>query len=181
MFAVVHTSLTQSPLEVADNTPVEVVVVARPNLILCPEFCCNNHKPVPFPTISITVPKVAPVGNVMVVVVDAVVTYPLFVEAVNGETALFQVNPPIDEVDKVCTTPFPSAVNSNESDAGCRFINLTGSIVAETVSLLVGVAVPIPTLPPLNIKLFALVDELKLKVNDDKSTVLLLVTVSSAV
>lgn len=62
--------------------------------------------------------------------------------------------------------------------AFCNPINLTGCAVAETVSLLVGVAIPIPTLPPLNIKLSALVDELKLNVYDDKLTVLSLVIIS---
>ena len=91
--ATTQISFTQSPCDVADRTPVVTVVAVLPNLILCPLCCCNTHKPVPLPAISITVPNVEVDGNVMVVVVDAVVIYPLFVVAVNGDTALFQLKP----------------------------------------------------------------------------------------
>lgn len=102
VFATVQTNLTQSYCDVADKyPPVPIVVDAIPKNICCPAFCDILHKPVPVPTTSIIEPKSEVDGNVIVVNVVAVPTYPLLTAAVCDVVALFQVNPPIEDVDKV--------------------------------------------------------------------------------
>lgn len=111
VFALVQISFTQSPCEVAESIPEVTVVAVLPNLICWPEFWFSCQSPVEFPAISIVFPNAIVEGNVNVVSVDAVVTYPLSAVIDWVVLELFQVRPPPPPVlNPVIVFPFTEPV-----------------------------------------------------------------------